>query len=85
MPSHRLALLKLDPRSLSDRDLAVAATYLLAERQTLGPERVDRVMRELYCRGIDEVGIGRLTGFPRVRVFHAVHGRPPQLDVQPGT
>ena len=80
MPSYRLALLKQDPRSLSDRDLAMAATYLLAERATIGPERVDRVMRELYRRGIDETGVARLTGFPRVRVFYAVHGRPPRLS-----
>ena len=73
MPSYRLALLKQNPRSLSDRDLAMAATYLLAERTTIGPERVDRVMRELYRRGIDETGISRLTGFPRVRVWHALH------------
>jgi hypothetical protein len=70
VPSDRLRLLKIPPRLITDEQLIEAAKNVLAERRALGPERVDRLLRELRNRlGLSFKEISDLTGFPLSTVF----------------
>jgi hypothetical protein len=70
MPSDRLRLLKIPARLMTDEQLIEAAKNVLAERTRLGPERVNRLLRELRNRlGLSFQEVSDLTGFPLGTVF----------------